>query len=190
MPMHFKDRDVVSPLSGLNSALIVPCYMCPAVTVAVREGRPFLQGFRSLLKSLPFDDYLKDLQAGLAKDGITSKIFGAGFYHQWFMCMWTWRRRKKLAREAAKFDAVIVLGCGSATETVLEATKETDCKVVEGMEFTGIMNAKMTFRLPCNVVFDDCSVCTAAPIFGPEGALLKSHGHTPGNRREKSASAS
>ena len=34
MPIHFNDLDVVSEVSGLSSALIVPCYMCPAVTVA------------------------------------------------------------------------------------------------------------------------------------------------------------
>ena len=37
MPLHFNDLDVVSDAKGLSSALIVPCNMCPAVTVAVRE---------------------------------------------------------------------------------------------------------------------------------------------------------
>ena len=45
MPIHFNDLDVVSELSGLSSALIVPCYMCPAVTVAVREKKPFIEFF-------------------------------------------------------------------------------------------------------------------------------------------------
>jgi len=34
MPIHFDDLDVVSEVAGLSSALIVPCNMCPAATVA------------------------------------------------------------------------------------------------------------------------------------------------------------
>ena len=45
MPLHFKDLDVVAEVKGLSSALIVPCYMCPAVTVAIRENKPFMQFF-------------------------------------------------------------------------------------------------------------------------------------------------
>jgi len=37
MPIHFNDLDVISEVAGLSSVLIVPCNMCPAVTVAVRE---------------------------------------------------------------------------------------------------------------------------------------------------------
>jgi hypothetical protein len=37
MPIHFENLDVVPEVAGLSSALIVPCNMCPAVTVASRE---------------------------------------------------------------------------------------------------------------------------------------------------------
>ena len=50
MPIHFNDLDVVSKVAGVSSALIVPCNMCPAATVAVRENKPFMQFFRSFLK--------------------------------------------------------------------------------------------------------------------------------------------
>jgi hypothetical protein len=30
MPIHFNDVDLDSEVSGLKSALIVPCIMCPA----------------------------------------------------------------------------------------------------------------------------------------------------------------
>jgi hypothetical protein len=53
---------------------------------------------------------------------------------------------------------VIVLGCDSATETVRDSVKSTDCKVIEGMEVAGIMNAKPRFHLPCNVSFEDCKI--------------------------------
>ena len=45
MPIHFEDKDVVSEVAGLRSALIVPCNLCPAVTVATRENRPFMRFF-------------------------------------------------------------------------------------------------------------------------------------------------
>jgi hypothetical protein len=47
MPIHFNDLDVASEVAGLSSALIVPCNMCPAVTVAVREEKPFVGSFRT-----------------------------------------------------------------------------------------------------------------------------------------------
>ena len=59
MPLYLNDLEVVSEIKGLRSVLIVPCNMCPAVTVAVREEKPFIQFFRSFLKSAPFKQYIK-----------------------------------------------------------------------------------------------------------------------------------
>jgi hypothetical protein len=61
MPIEFNDLDVVSKVTGLSSALIVPCNMCPAVSVAVRENKPFIQFFKSFLKSAPFEQYIRAL---------------------------------------------------------------------------------------------------------------------------------
>lgn len=156
MPIHFEDADVISEVEGLRSALIVPCRMCPAATIAVREIKPFMEFFRSFFKSPPFEHYLKTLQARFKKKDIESKVFGCALYHQWFMCMWTLGTRKKLLKEAKQYDAVIVLGCSSATVTVRDTVESIGCKVIEGMEATGIMNAKLSFQLPCNVAFKDC----------------------------------
>jgi len=158
MPIHFNDLNVVSAAAGLKSALIVPCNMCPAATVAVREKKPFMQFFRSFLKSLPFEQYIGKLQSRLREQGVDTKVFRSNLYHQWFMCMWTSAQRKKLQEAVKKYEAVIVLGCDSATETVRDAVKSTDCIVIEGMEVAGIMNATLRFHLPCNVSFDDCKV--------------------------------
>jgi hypothetical protein len=154
MPLHFDDLDVVSEVAGLSSALIVPCYMCPAVTVAVREKKPFIQLFRNFLKSAPFEQYLRTLQSRLKENGVNSKVFKSIPSHQWFMCMWTSGRRKKLQKCAEQYDAVIVLGCESATETVRDVVK--NCKVIEGMKKAGIMNAQIRFHLPGNVSFENC----------------------------------
>lgn len=156
MPIHFEDKDVISEVEGLHSALIVPCRVCPAATIAVREKKPFMEFFRSFFKSQPFEQYLKTLQAQLKEKAIKSKVFGCGLYHQWFMCMWTLGTRKKLLKDAKQYDAVIVLGCSSATVTVSDTVESIGCKVIEGMEATGIMNAKLSFSLPCNVSFKDC----------------------------------
>jgi hypothetical protein len=138
MPIHFNDLDVTSEVAGLSSALIVPCYMCPAVTVAVREKKPFIR------------------QSRLKVHGVETELFKSAPSHEWFMCMWTSGKRKKLRKRAERFDAAIVLGCASATETVRDVVRSTDCKVIEGMEVAGIVNAQMVFHLPGNVSFENC----------------------------------
>ena len=156
MPIHFDDLDIVPEVAGLSSALIVPCNMCPAVTVALRENKPFMQLYKSFLKSAPFENYLRALQSRLEEKGVSTEVFRSNLYHQWFMCMWTAARQKKLRKHASQHDAVIVLGCDSAAVTVRDAVESTGQKVIEGMKVTGIMNAKLRFQLPGNLSFDDC----------------------------------
>ena len=164
MPLHFDDLDVVSEAKGMSSALIVPCNMCPAVTVAVREKKPFLRLFNNFLKSAPFERYITKLQDRLQKQGVRkTKVFKSSIPHQWFLCMWTAARQKKLQREAKQYETVIVLGCESATETVRDSIKSTNCRVIEGMKTTGIMNTKLSFQLPCDICFKDSRVITLSP---------------------------
>jgi len=158
MPIHLNDLDVVSEAAGVDSALIVPCNLCPAVTVAVNQKQPFMKLFRSLLKSAPFEQYIRDLQSRLGEKGVKTKVFRSPIYHQWFLCMWTDRRRRKLQKQAKQHDAVIVLGCDTANETVRDAVKPTGAKVIEGMQVAGLMNAKLSFQLPANIAFKDCRI--------------------------------
>jgi hypothetical protein len=102
--------------------------------------------------------YLKDLQTRLSDEGVGSKVFKSNLYHQWFMCMWTSGHRRKLHKEAKNFDSVIVLGCESATKTVRDSIGSNGCRVIEGMETAGIMNATLKFNFPGNVSFEDCKV--------------------------------
>ena len=169
MPIHFEDSDVVSEVEGLRSALIVPCKMCPAATIAVREKKPFMKLYRSLFKSQPLEQYLKTLQVRLKEKDVESKVFGCSLYHQWFMCMWTSGRRKKLQSYARQHDAVIVLGCDSATETVRDSVRSTECRVIQGMEVAGVMNAKLRVDLPGNVSFEDCKITPLSPRTREEG---------------------
>ena len=158
MPIHLHDLDVVSQAAGVDSALIVPCNLCPAVTVAVNQKQPFMKLFRSVLKSAPFERYIKDLQSRLSDSGVTTKVFKSNIYHQWFLCMWTDRRRRKLQKQAEQHDAVIVLGCDTANETVRDAVEPTGARVIEGMQVAGLMNAKLSFQLPANISFKDCRI--------------------------------
>jgi hypothetical protein len=171
MPIHFNDRDVVSEVAGLSSALIVPCYMCPAVTVSVREKKPFIQLFKTFLKSAPYEKYITTLQSRLEEHGVKTQVFKSAPSHEWFMCMWTSGKRKKLQKCAQQYDAVIVLGCDSATETVREALKSTNCKLIEGMEIAGIMNAQIRFHLPGNVSFENCKTVPISQMKQKEGAV-------------------
>ncbi|MBW2471628.1 MAG: hypothetical protein JRE18_06065 [Deltaproteobacteria bacterium] len=152
----------MAEVTGLSSALIVPCYMCPAVSVAIRKNKPFMQFFRSVFKSPPFEAHLREMQSCLKARGVKTEIFRSLFYHQWFLCIWTAARRKKLQKKMKLYDAVIVLGCDSATETIRDLVESMDCKVIEGMKTAGITNAKPQFRLPCDVYFKDCKTIPLA----------------------------
>ncbi len=158
MPLHFEDKDITSKTKGVKSALIVPCNMCPAITVADREKKPFMELFKSVFTSGPFETYLKELKNKLQKNGVSVKIFRSYLYHQWFMCMWTHSRQKQLKKNAEQYDAIIVLGCNSATKTVQDSVNDTNCKIIEGMELSGIMNAKLKFQFPCSFSFQDCRI--------------------------------
>jgi hypothetical protein len=163
MPLHFEDLDVISAAKGSKSALIVPCNMCPAATVADRENKPFLRIFKDFLKSAPFEKYISTLQERLLDQNVRSKVFKSNLPHQWFLCMWTSARQRKLQKHAQRHDTVIVLGCESATRTVRDSIGSTNCKLIEGMEPTGIMNTKLSMRFPCDICFKDSKVIPFSP---------------------------
>ena len=48
--------------------------------------------------------------------------------------------------------------------------ESTNCKVVEGVKLTGIMNAKLRLHLPGHISYGDCKT---VPIAGQEGKDVK-----------------
>mgnify|MGYP001547067276 CR=1 FL=1 len=172
MTIHFTYLDLSSEVDGLDSAMLGPCIMCPAATGAAKEQEPMLKIVRSPFKSAPLERYIKTMQSHLAEKGVRTDVFKSYLYHQWFLCMWTGGRRENLRRRARGHDAVIVLGCDSATETVREAVEASDCKVIEGMKVSGIMNAQLSFQLPGNIGFDNCRI---VPISGLEQEETPAH---------------
>ncbi|MHC4738044.1 MAG: hypothetical protein ACYS9Y_03975 [Planctomycetota bacterium] len=155
MPIHLDDLDITSEVEGLGSSLIVACNMCAGASLAMKENKPFFQLFGSLLKSPPLERHIRKLQSQLRQKGVKTKWFKGGIVQQFFLCLWTSKQRSKLQKCAKKYEAVVVLGCDSAIETVRDSVKGTDCNVIKGMEVAGIMNTKPKFHLPCNISFEE-----------------------------------
>lgn len=151
MPFYLKTRDLSADTAAVESALIVPCRFCPAASFAVREGKPFLQPFRTLFRTPAYESHIRELRARLERRGIKTGVFDSKLPHQFVMCMWTSGRRQELARRAAEYDALIVLGCDGALETARSSTRPTGCRVIRGMEIEGVMNVIPSLHLPLNI---------------------------------------
>ena len=150
MPFRLRDRDISPELAGVRSALIVPCRFCPAASLAVRERKPYIQLFRSFLRTPSYEVYVQALKSRLENEGIRAGVFDSKLPHQFVVCMWTKERREDLAREATNYDAVIVLGCDGAVETV-RSYLPPNCRVIRGMEVEGLMSVTPALRFPFDI---------------------------------------
>jgi hypothetical protein len=162
MPVYLSETDAVTEAAGCRSVLIVPCRFCPAASCAVKSGEPYLEPLRRLLKTASYERLIKTLRSSLEKKGIKTSVFKSRLLHQFVLCMWTARRRTKLLKRAREHDAVVVLGCEAAGQTVRESLESTDCRVIQGMRSEGIMSIKPALRPPANLWLELQSV-TAGP---------------------------
>lgn len=151
MPFYLKDRDIIPDIGEAKSVLIVPCRFCPAASLAVRERKPYIELFRSFLRTRSYERYIQVLKSRLESKGIRTEVYDSKLPHQFVVCMWTSGRRKDLAKHAVGYDAVIVLGCDAAVETARQCLKSSYCRVIPGMEVEGIMNVIPTLRFPFNI---------------------------------------
>ncbi len=158
MPFYLKDRELSSDLVGVRSALIVPCRFCPAAALAVRTKSPYMELSRSFPRTAAYESYIQALKSRLEGQGIRTEVFDSKSPLQYVVCMWGAGRREKLARQAAGYDAVIVLGCDAAAETARQATKSNGCRVIQGMEAEGIMNVAPSVQFPFKVRLEVRSV--------------------------------
>jgi hypothetical protein len=142
--------DVSAELEGIESVLIVWCPICPPMSLAMQTGSPFLELFRRGLKTGAFEDYIAAIREPLEQRGVR-----VGVYRTYLpcptMCLWTRGQRERLRRRAKAYDAVLVLGCDSATRTAKETVEESGCKVIQAMRSTGVANATVGFRFPSTV---------------------------------------
>jgi len=151
VPFYLRARDLSTDTAALESVLIVPCRFCPAASFAVREGRPFIEPFHSFLRTPAYESHIRALRSWLENRDVKTDVFDSRLPHQFVMCMWTSARRQALARRAAGYDAVIVLGCDGAVETARSSTRAIGCRVIPGMDVEGVMNVIPSLHSPLNV---------------------------------------
>jgi hypothetical protein len=151
MPVYLKDIDNFKELEKFSSVLIVPCRFCPAASFAVQHNEPYFEFFRKFLKTASYEKYIETMRSYLQKKGKKADVFKSHMPHQFVVCMWTSRRRKSLMRRAMKYDALVVLGCEAAVQTIYDAVKSTSCQVYHGMRTVGIMSIQPLFHLPCDI---------------------------------------
>ena len=151
MPVYLKDVNDFPELESVDSVLIIPCRFCPAASMAVRENRPYFEFLRTFLKTKAYEELIETIKLNLENKGVKTDVFKSYLPHQFVVCMWTVRRRKKLLKHAAKYDALLVLGCEAAVETIHDAVKSAPCRVFQGMRSEGIMSIQPLFQRPCNI---------------------------------------
>ncbi len=151
MPFYLKETDIIPRVAGLQSVLIVPCGFCPAASLAVRENKPYIELFRRFLKTEAYESFILAMKRRLEDQGIKVAVFESKLPHHFVTCMWTSGRRRELAKRAAEFEGVVVLGCAAAVETVRNSVSSNDCRVIQGMEVEGIMNVVPAVSFPFNV---------------------------------------
>jgi len=151
MPIYLKDKTEFPELERFKSVLIVPCRFCPAASMAVRKNKPYFEFLRLFLKTGSYEHLIDAIKSNLVKKGVKTDVFKSKLPHQFVICMWTSRRRKKLLKRASKYDAVVVMGCEAAVQTICDSLETTSCKVFQGMKSEGIMTVKPSFSMPCNI---------------------------------------
>jgi hypothetical protein len=101
---YLKDRDISSDTAMVHSVLIVPCRFCPAASLAVREGKPYMELFRKFFRTPSYESYIQVLKSRLESEGIRTGVFDSKLPHQFVVCVWTSGRRKDLARYAVGYS--------------------------------------------------------------------------------------
>lgn len=153
MPIFLEPRDAIDDLKDFQSVLIVSCPICPPMCVSIQQKRPFLEPLKHGVKTPAFEDFIASIREALAGHGVRTDAFTMRLPVP-MMCLWSERQRARLLKRARDFEAVLVLGCDSATYTAVEALRETDCKVFQGMRVKTITNATMSLRAPATVMLD------------------------------------
>jgi hypothetical protein len=151
MPVYLKEIHDFRQLEQFQSVLIVPCRFCPAASLAIRNKEPYFEFFRHLLQTDAYEKYIETMKSELGKKGVKADVFRSRAPHQFVVCMWTRKRRNKLMRRAKKYDAVVVLGCEAAVQTILDSVESSSFQVVQGMRTEGIMSILPRFQWPDSI---------------------------------------
>ena len=151
MPCYLKEIDTISELAGFKSVLIVPCRFCPAASLAVSRNELYIELFRGFLRTASYEKTLSTMKSRLEKKGVKTGVFKSNLLHQFVLCMWTSKRRNELIEQAKKYEALVVMGCDAAVQTIQDSVRSTSCRVVQGMKTEGLMIIKPKFHMPCTI---------------------------------------
>ncbi|MBT8099811.1 MAG: hypothetical protein KJO82_08675 [Gammaproteobacteria bacterium] len=154
MPLHLDTVDVSAELKNVDSVLIVSCPVCPPVSLATETDSPFIEFFRHGIKTGAYEDHVHDIRESLEQLGATTGVF-TSYAPCPATCLWTKGQRNRLLKRARDYEAALVMGCESARQTVADTLEGTDCRVVPGMQLTGITNAILKFGFPLTVKLED-----------------------------------
>lgn len=160
MPLHLEALDVSADLEGFKSVLIVSCPVCPPVSLATDKDSPLIEFFKHGIKTGAFEDYIRELRQLLEDRGIKTGVF-TSYLPCAATCLWTGGQRRRLLKRANDYDAALVLGCESAKYTVEETLKNTNCRVILGMQLVGITNAKVKIQFPFTVKLENLARVSA-----------------------------
>lgn len=147
MPINLEPKDVSADLSNVRSVLIVYCPVCPQFSLAMQKNSPWLEFFKNGLKTGALESHIREIREPLDARAVRTDVFTMRGPLP-TMCLWTTGQRKRLLKRASGYEAVVVLGCDSAAFTARQVLKDTNCRVVLGMQMVGITNATVTHRFP------------------------------------------
>jgi hypothetical protein len=148
MPVYLKEAHEIEKLAQFEKVLIIPCRFCPAASLALSNDEPYFNIFRHLLKTAAYERYIITMKAELERRGVKADVFKSRLIHQFVVCMWTSRRRSMLRKRAKKYDALVVLGCEAAVQTIMDSLDALSVQVIQGMRTEGIMSILPRFQWP------------------------------------------
>jgi hypothetical protein len=147
MPINLELKDVSADLGGISSALIAYCPVCPQISLAMQTDSPWIELFKSGLKTGALENHIEDMRDSLEQRGIQTGVFTLRLPLP-TMCLWTKGQRNRLLKRAKAYEAVIVLGCDSARFTAEQTLRSAGCRVVQAMKMIGITNATVRYQFP------------------------------------------
>lgn len=150
MPIFLEPQNDFSTLHRFKSVLIVPCPICPAVSLAIQQNRPYMEILRHFLATGALREHVASLKADLDRHGIRTRIF-TSYLPMPLMCLWSAGQRRRLRKRARGYEAIAVLGCDAATFNVASAVAPLDCTVVQMMHVAGIVAAIPSFEGPLHL---------------------------------------
>jgi len=158
MPVYLKEPHEYEKLAQFEKVLIIPCRFCPAASLAISKNEHYFRFLHHLLQTAAYKRYIATMKAKLIKRGVQADVFKSRLLHQFVVCMWTSWRRTKLRKRAKMYDALVVLGCEAAVQTILDSLGTVSIPVIQGMRTEGIMSVLPQFQWPDRVTLQINSI--------------------------------